>query len=62
MQEEEEEEDEEYTPEELLLDSSRYGEDDVLQQVLEAGVDLSVQDENGNTALHLGLRLPFFPL
>ena len=52
---EQEEEDEEYTPEELLLDSSRYGEDDILQQVLEAGVDLSVQDENGNTALHLGL-------
>ena len=50
---EEEEEEEEYTPEELLLDSSRYGEDDILEEVIQGGVDLSVQDENGNTALHL---------
>jgi len=32
---------------------------DILEQVVREGVNLAVQDENGNTALHLGLLLFF---
>ena len=39
--------------EETLLDASIFGDDDVVEKILEKNIDVNIQDDVGNTALIL---------
>ena len=39
--------------EETLLDASIFGDDDIVEKILEKNIDVNIQDDVGNTALIL---------
>lgn len=39
--------------EETLLDASIFGDDDIVEKILEKNIDINIQDDVGNTALIL---------
>ena len=39
--------------EETLLDASIFGDDDIVEKILEKNIDINIQDDAGNTALIL---------